>query len=55
MDAILNGVISPNTVKTVTAFMTEIGFCGVAWDASSQLALKIFPVLIQYFEWAKGR
>jgi hypothetical protein len=35
--------------------MTEIGFCGVAWDASSQLVLKIFPVLIQYFEKAKGR
>jgi hypothetical protein len=43
-------VISPNAIETVRAFMTEIGFCGVAWDASSQLALKSFPVLIQYFE-----
>jgi hypothetical protein len=27
----------------------------VAWDASSQLVLKNFPILIQYFEKAKGR
>jgi len=48
MDAVLNGVISSNAKER--AFMTEIGFYGVAWDASSQLVLKIFPVLIQYFE-----
>jgi len=47
MGAVLSGVISPNAIER--AFMTEIGFCGVAWEASSQLELKIFPVLIQYF------
>jgi len=53
MGAILKGVISPNAIDR--AFMTEIGFCGMAWDASSQCVLKIFPVLIQYFEKAKVR
>jgi hypothetical protein len=28
--------------------------CGVATDASSHNALKVFPVVIQYFEWKDG-
>jgi hypothetical protein len=30
--------------------MTNIHFCGVMTDASNHLVLKIFPVLIQYFD-----
>ena len=34
--------------------MADIPFCGVAKDASNHLALKIFPLLIQYFDLEKG-
>jgi hypothetical protein len=34
--------------------MADIPFCEVAKDASNHLALKIFPLLIQYFDLEKG-
>jgi hypothetical protein len=33
MGAVLNSVISPHVKETSRAFMTEIGFCGMAWGA----------------------
>jgi hypothetical protein len=33
--------------------MANVPLCGVATVAGSHLALKIFPVLIQYFDWGK--
>jgi len=31
--------------------LADIYFCGVATDASNRLVVKVFPVLIHYFEW----
>jgi len=31
--------------------LADISFCGVATDASNRLVVKVFPVLIHYFDW----
>jgi len=31
--------------------LADISLCGVATDASNRLAVKLFPVLIHYFDW----
>jgi len=31
-----------------------VSYCGVATDTSSHNAVKVFPVLIQYFDWKNG-
>jgi hypothetical protein len=31
-----------------------VSYCGVATDASSHYAVKVFPVVIQYFDWKNG-
>jgi len=31
-----------------------VTYCGVATDGSSHSAVKVFPVVIQYFDWKDG-
>jgi hypothetical protein len=31
-----------------------VSYCGVATDTSSHNAVKVFPVLIHYFDWKNG-
>jgi hypothetical protein len=54
MKEILRGVISHPATESVKTSITNIPFSGVATDASNNLALKTFPVLIQYFDCKKG-
>jgi hypothetical protein len=48
-------VISPHAIETVKASMANTPSCGVVTDVRNHLALKVSPVLIQYFDWKKGR
>jgi hypothetical protein len=54
MEAIIRGVISHHETETVKASTAKTPFSEVATDASSHLAIKTLPVLIQYFDWKKG-
>jgi hypothetical protein len=49
-EAIISGVISSHAIETVKAYMANIPFCVVVTDASSLLALNVFPVFVQYFD-----
>lgn len=53
-EAIVNGVIAPHSVEVVHEALKEIQYCGVSTDGSNHGAVKIFPIIIQYFDWQKG-
>uniref|UniRef100_A0A8C4T0E1 Uncharacterized protein n=1 Tax=Erpetoichthys calabaricus TaxID=27687 RepID=A0A8C4T0E1_ERPCA len=53
-EAIVNGAIAPHSVEITNEALKEIQYCGVSTDGSNHGAVKIFPVIIQYFEWKKG-
>jgi hypothetical protein len=53
MEAIIRCVISHHATETVKASTANSPFSGVATKASSHLAIKTLPVLIQYFDWKK--
>jgi hypothetical protein len=51
MEAIIRGVISHHATEIVKASTANTPISGVATDASSHLAIKTLPALIQYFDW----
>jgi len=54
MEAIIRGVISHHATEIVKTSTENTPISGVATDASSHLAIKTLPVLIQYFDWKRG-
>ncbi|CAH0561716.1 unnamed protein product [Brassicogethes aeneus] len=54
VEAIVNGVLGPSTIKAITNQISGISFIGVSTDASNHNAIKMFPILIQYFDFKKG-
>jgi hypothetical protein len=56
IEAIVNHVLVPNAVQSVLKDIEEQGilYIGVATDSSSHGAIKLFPIVIQYFNWKKG-
>jgi oligoribonuclease (3'-5' exoribonuclease) len=52
--AIVNSVLAPLAVQEVIKSLQDIPFCGVSTDASNHGAVKIFPMLIQYFNYENG-
>jgi len=52
--AIVNSVLAPHAVQEVINSLQDIPFCGVSTDASNHGAVKIFPILIQYFDYENG-
>jgi hypothetical protein len=52
-EAIVNSVLDPHAVQEVRS-LQDIPFCGVSTDASNHGAVKIFPILIQYFDYENG-
>ena len=53
-EAIVNAVIAPHSVEVALEALEEIPYCGVSTDGSNRGAVKIFPLLIQYFDWKNG-
>ena len=55
-EAIINNVLAPYTVEDVLAERKEhdIRYVGVATDDSNHKAIKLFPIITQYFDWDKG-
>ncbi|PIK59057.1 putative golgin subfamily A member 6C [Apostichopus japonicus] len=47
-------VIAPHGVEMVMEAMRSISHCGVSTDASNHGSVKMFPLLIQYFDWKSG-
>ncbi|KAL0830150.1 hypothetical protein ABMA28_003607 [Loxostege sticticalis] len=50
-EAIVNQVVAPHTVTTIIETLRNISCLSVATDASNHGADKLFPILIQYFNW----
>jgi hypothetical protein len=50
-ETICIAVSSPRAVEVTCAYLADIPLCGVATDARSHLAVKMFAVLIHYFVW----
>lgn len=53
-EAIVNSIIAPYGVEIVIEAMKNISHFGVSTDASNHGAVKMFPLLIQYFDWKNG-
>ncbi|KAK1901966.1 putative protein kinase UbiB [Dissostichus eleginoides] len=53
-EAIVNGVIAPHSIDVAHEALKEIQYCGVSTDGSNHGAVKIFPIIIQYFDWKRG-
>lgn len=52
--AISINVIAPSSINSILSDLSCIPFISVATDASNYGALKLFPLLVQYFDWNKG-
>uniref|UniRef100_A0A8C9YPE1 Uncharacterized protein n=1 Tax=Sander lucioperca TaxID=283035 RepID=A0A8C9YPE1_SANLU len=52
-EAIVSGVIAPHSVEVAHEALKTIQYCGVSTDGSNHRAVKIFPIIIQYFDWKK--
>lgn len=55
-EAIVNSVLAPDSLDSILKNIerNDIRYCGVSVDASNHGALKVFPVVIQYFDWKNG-
>lgn len=53
-EAVVNSVIAPHSVELALEALKDIPYCGIASDGSNHGAVKIFPIVIQYFDWKKG-
>lgn len=54
IEAIINNVIGPHAVNVVVESIGSITCFGVATDGSNHGATKLFPILVQYFDYKKG-
>jgi hypothetical protein len=52
----VDSVVALHAIEnTMQVFKNNIvPYCGVATDASSRNGVKVFPVVIQYFDWKNG-
>uniref|UniRef100_A0A8C4S9U8 HAT C-terminal dimerisation domain-containing protein n=1 Tax=Erpetoichthys calabaricus TaxID=27687 RepID=A0A8C4S9U8_ERPCA len=53
-EAIINCIIGPHSVTKLVQTLNDIRYFGVATDASNHGAEKLFPVIVQYFDWKSG-
>ena len=56
IEAVVNIVIAPFLIKSILNDIEsgEIMYLGVATDGSNHKSTKLFPIVIQYFDWQKG-
>lgn len=50
-EAIVNGVLAPESIKSMKEDLTNISYLGVQTDASNHGSTKLFPICIQYFDY----
>ncbi|CAH0406173.1 unnamed protein product [Chilo suppressalis] len=50
-EAIINQVVAPHAITTIIETLKNISCLSVATDASNHGAEKLFPIMIQYFNW----
>ena len=55
-EPIINSVIAAHAVENITQVFKNntVSYRGDVKDASSHSAVKVFPVVIQYFDWKDG-
>jgi len=55
-DAIITSVLAPYSIDAALKSFedNDIEFCAIATDGSNHAGLKLFPVLVQYFDWTNG-
>lgn len=53
-EAIVNKVLAPHSLECVLKSVENSPFLGIATDASNHGSVKLFPVMIQYFDWKIG-
>lgn len=53
-EAIVNSVLAPHSVDVVEKALSHIRYCGVSTDGSNHGSVKLFPILLQYFDWKNG-
>uniref|UniRef100_A0A8B9KYY9 DUF4371 domain-containing protein n=1 Tax=Astyanax mexicanus TaxID=7994 RepID=A0A8B9KYY9_ASTMX len=53
-EAIINSVIAQHSVDVALEALQGISYCGVSTDGSNHGAVKLFPLLIQYYDWKNG-
>lgn len=53
-EAIINNVIAPYTIEILLEKLKDVVYLGLSTDASNHNADKIFPVIIQFFDWKFG-
>lgn len=56
IEAVVNNVIAPFSINSILNDIEsgEIMYLGVATDGSNHKSTKLFPIVIQYFDWQKG-
>ena len=56
VEAIVNNVLAPMSVDTVLNDIKQhnIMYLGVATDSSNHKSTKLFPIVIQCFDWKNG-
>lgn len=50
-EAIINRVVAPHAIMSILETLRKISCISIATDASNHGAEKLFPILIQYFNW----
>ncbi len=50
----MNGVLAPHSVEVTREALKEIQYCGICTDGSNHGEVKIFQIIIQYFDWKNG-
>jgi len=53
-EAIINNIIGPHMAAELVKSLNDINCIGIATDASNHGAEKLFPIIIQYFDWKAG-
>ena len=52
--AIVKSVLAPHSLETLTSSLTDIAFVGVSTDSSNHGSIKMFPILVHYFDHKNG-
>lgn len=53
-EALVNNVIASWVIQRIQASVENVSYVGVSTDASNHGAEKMFPILIQFFDWQEG-
>nr|XP_028566005.1 uncharacterized protein LOC114586556 isoform X1 [Podarcis muralis] len=55
-EAIVNSVLAPDCLENVLKSIeeNEVDFCGVSTGGSDHGSVKVFPIVIRYFDWKSG-